>query len=66
VQFPLNFSVITNNSEMVPGLYIIQLHIYKLPRGNYDLPLWSADKNVVLQESIEDNLVDLIAYSDRR
>ncbi|CAF1179487.1 unnamed protein product [Rotaria sordida] len=65
VQFPLKFLIIMNDYEMIPDKYILQLHIYELPRENYDLPLWSADKHAFLQRNDKPNFVDFFAHSDR-
>ncbi|CAF3913632.1 unnamed protein product, partial [Rotaria sp. Silwood1] len=64
VQFPLKFSIIINDYEIISDNYILQLHIYELPRENYDLPLWSSDKHAFLQQSDKPNLVDFFAHSD--
>lgn len=62
----MNFIVVINNYDIIPDSYILQLHIYRLPRAAYDLPLWSADKITTLIKTKEPNLVEFRAFSDRK
>jgi hypothetical protein len=65
-QFPLNFVTAIDISNTVPDLYILQLHIYEIPRKNYDLPLWSADSVDYLIKPTVPNFVVFRAHSDRK
>lgn len=62
-QFPLKFSVVIYNYEIIAGNHTLQLHIYKLPRNNFDLPLWSADQRAYLTPNDKPILVPFMAHS---
>ena len=64
VQFPLRFIKVIHNPTFVSDTYILQLHIYKLPRALYDLPLWSADTMKELKRDEKHNFIVFHAYRE--
>lgn len=63
MQFPLRFTTVIGHDIFLNGTYILQLHIYKRPRGLYDSPLWSADSTDELRRNTQANWITFHAYS---
>jgi hypothetical protein len=66
VQFPIRFSFVVTDDSIIAGIHILQLHIYELPRNNYDQPLWSADQHAYLEQRVDANKVTFMAHSTRK
>jgi hypothetical protein len=58
--------VVITNEQFPSGRYITQLQIFKTPRVDYDLPLWTAESIDKLEQSSEHNTIILRAYNDSK